>query len=222
MIERVWAMEGLRRVLPWLLWVGCATAHDVDAVSPGLGDEDASIGEGSAGSSGRASGGTSGQSGSSAGGRGGTAGSSAATGGRGGSGLFGGRSGGAGSGGGNLPCSPCSNAMGSMGMLTACCTQDNECGVDIGPLVGGGSNCVRQNMPGTESMDCPSYTFQGNFQLTSCCDGDGLCGVFIRMTAPLGCVDPELLGDLVSADSGGGGGMFFGGGQNQGQRERCN
>jgi hypothetical protein len=226
MIERAWQWMGWR-ALPVLVWAGCATAHDVDALSPELRGEDASVGMGTAGGSGRGTAGSSGQGGSSAGGRGGNGGSSMASGGSGGS--SGGRGGGTSGrgGGGNLPCSPCSGAMGSMGgMLSACCTQDNQCGVDIGSIVGQDSLCARQNAPGTESMDCPSYTFQGNFQLTSCCGADGLCGVFIRQTAPLGCVDPALLGDLVTRDSGGNmGGGFFGGqnmGGNQGGRQRCN
>jgi hypothetical protein len=103
-------------------------------------------------------------------------------------------------------CQPCEGAEGSMGPLEPCCTADGECGLDIGAINGLGPTCAQQNAPGTQSMSCPAYMFGQNFDLTSCCGAGGVCGVMIVMTAPLGCVDPRLLGDLVSpADAAGGG-----------------
>jgi hypothetical protein len=195
-----------------LLAFGCAEAHDVDAVSPNLRDDDGGVDEG---------GGSAGNDGA---GRGGASGSRAGSGGTGsgasGSGAAGSGAGGAGNGGGTgqpifgnvSSCAPCAGAEGSMGALQPCCTADGECGVDIGGLNGQGRTCARQNAPGMESMSCPEYVFQGNFMLTSCCGADGFCGVMIMQTAPLGCVDPELLGDLVEPAEEMGGGMMFGGG----------
>ncbi len=187
-----------------LLALGCAEAHDVDAVSPNLRDDDGGVDE---------SGGSAGDDGA---GRGGASGSRAGAGGSGasGSGGAGSGAGGAGDGGGTgqpifgnvSSCAPCAGAEGSMGALQPCCTADGECGLDIGALNGQGPTCARQNAPGMESMSCPEYVFQGNFMLTSCCGADGFCGVLIMQTAPLGCVDPELLGELVERGAGWGGG----------------
>lgn len=194
----------------------CTEAHDVDALALGLGDAGADEADGDAGSAG------------SAGSSGGSAGAGNA-----GSGT-GGSAGTAGSGG-RAPagqpvfddvssCAPCMGSDGMSGALEACCTADGACGLDISPFSGGAPQCVPQNAPGVESSACPAYTFGGTFALTSCCSEDGLCGVFIMQTAPLGCVDPALLGDLVSPAGMMGGGSMFGGGGNRGsgERARCN
>ena len=199
--------------------LSCTDAHDVDAVSPNLRDRDAASDEG--GSGGDSDDDDEDREGSSAG-RGGTgSGASGSTGGAGSAGRGGAGGAGTAGGGSGQPifgdvssCMPCRGAEGSMGALEPCCTADGECGVDIGELNGLGPTCVQQNAPGTESTTCPGYNFGGNFELTTCCGADGFCGVMIMQTAPLGCVDPRLLGDLVTPaeepDQGGSG--FFGGG----------
>jgi len=208
-----------------LLAFSCAQAHDVDAVSPNLRDDDGGVDE-SGGSAGNDGAGRGGASGSRAGAGGTGSGASGAGSAGSGAGSGAGRAGNGGGTGqpifGNVSsCAPCSGAEGSMGALQPCCTADGACGLDIGELTGQGRTCARQNAPGMESMSCPEYVFQGNFMLTSCCGANGFCGVMIMQTAPLGCVDPELLGDLVEPAEEMGGGMMFGGGMfgNQGGQD---
>jgi hypothetical protein len=194
----------------WSLFA-CAQAHDLDAVSANVRDGGAIDEGGGFGGDDGAGSGASG-SGSSTSGRGGSGASDSGSGGTG--------SGSAGSSGGTgqpvfgnvSSCAPCMGAEGSMGPLEPCCTADGACGLDLGDLNGLGPTCAQQNAPGMESMSCPEYVFEGNFMLTSCCGADGFCGVMIMQTAPLGCVDPALLGDLVMPAEDMGGGMMFGGG----------
>lgn len=234
-------IERLAVLLSCLMVVACADAHDVDAVTPNLRGDDAGSDEGaSSGTAGDDGASGSGNVGSGTGGAGSgsssTAGSGSTSNAGSGTGTSGTGSGSAGTPGGGTgqpvfgnvsSCAPCSGAMGSMGELEPCCTADGECGLDIGAINGLGRTCAQQNAPGTESMSCPAYVFNGNFDLTSCCGADGFCGVMIMQTAPLGCVDPALLGDLVEPAEGmmsGGGSMFGGGMRNQGDDEgpvRC-
>jgi hypothetical protein len=185
----------------------CAKAHDVDALNGAVRDGGQAAFAGASGSS-------------------------AGDGGAGGSGTSGSGAGAGGGAGSGQPifndvssCAPCLDSMGTGGTLRACCTAEGRCGLDVGPLSGRAPTCVQQNAPGGNAPNCPAFTFSGIFPLTSCCDQDGLCGVQVMQTAPLGCVDPMLLGDLVAPASSGGfpGGGFPGGGANRGgERQRCN
>jgi hypothetical protein len=240
MIERVetGARFGLVIALVASGVFACADAHDVDAVGSSLRRDGGDEGSGSADDEddegdpgdegGEDDGAGRGSSGS------GAAGGDSGNAGRAGSGGSG--QGNAGNGGGTgepefddvSSCAPCMGAEGTMGALEPCCTADGECGLDIGALNGLGPTCARQNAPGTESTSCPDYVFQGNYMLTSCCGADGVCGVMIVQTAPLGCVDPALLGDLVmpaGTAMTSGGGMFGGGmrrgGQDDDEPARC-
>lgn len=187
----------IARVLVLFLFMmlgACVDAHDAGATSPDLRDEDEGSDEG-AGSEDPDGGPGSGQGnpgagadGGSAAGRGGGSSEAGSSGGGTGQPVFGNVS----------SCQPCEGAMGSMDAFEPCCTADGECGLDIGVINGLGPTCAQQSAPGTGSTSCPIYNFGQNFELTSCCGGDGMCGVMIVMTAPLGCVDPRLLGDLVS------------------------
>lgn len=200
----------------------CAQAHDLDAINSNVRDGGAiDEGGGFGGDDGAGSGASGSGSGTSGSGASGTGGAGTGSGSAGtGSGSAGTGSGSAGSSGGTgqpvfgnvSSCAPCMGAEGSMGALDPCCTADGACGLDIGDLNGLGPTCAQRNAPGMESMSCPQYVFEGNFMLTSCCGADGFCGVMIMQTAPLGCVDPALLGDLVMPAEDMGGGMMFGGG----------
>jgi hypothetical protein len=165
----------------------CTDAHDAGARSADERDEDEGSDEG-AGSEDRDGGRGNPGAGADGGGTPGGGGEAGSSGGGTGQPVFGDVS----------ACQPCEGAEGSMGALEPCCTADGECGLDIGDINGLGPTCAQQNAPGEESMSCPAYIFGGNFDLTSCCGADGACGVMIMQTAPLGCVDPRLLGDLVS------------------------
>jgi hypothetical protein len=173
----------------------CSDGHDVDESDSNSRDDDQSSEEG-AGSSDRDGGSGRGNAGEDGSGTGRDGGGNPDTTGGTGEPVFGDVS----------SCQPCAGAEGSMGALEPCCTADGECGLDIGAINGLGPTCAQQNAPGAESMSCPAYIFGENFDLTSCCGADGFCGVMIVMTAPLGCVDPRLLGDLVSAADGSGDG----------------
>jgi hypothetical protein len=101
-------------------------------------------------------------------------------------------------------CSPCSGTMGIAGALEPCCTNDGECGVDLGALTGM-SSCVQQNAPGDLDPSCPELDVMGMFTIPGCCMPSGQCGVRIVMLAPLGCVDPDELGGFLGGGGGGGG-----------------
>ena len=186
---------------------GCSDSHDLDRGVPAL-RNDGGL-QGGAGSGGMATAGT-GPGGAPAGGTGGIFGGG--TGGTpGGSGGSGGGTGGLGPGGGVSPnagnppvvsqdvttCSPCPPAMGIGGALEACCTADNQCGVDVTMLTGT-AMCVQQNGPGAQSSECPTGDYMGFVSVPGCCKPDGTCGVVIQQLAPLGCVSVDALGGLIT------------------------
>ena len=102
-------------------------------------------------------------------------------------------------------CSPCDSAMGAAGTVPACCTDGGACGVDLGALTGNGSDCVMQNAPGAESAECPAVDYNGT-AVPGCCMPSGQCGILIRRIAPLGCVEPDVVADVLPGLTGGGGG----------------
>lgn len=89
-------------------------------------------------------------------------------------------------------CMPCQSAMGFNGTLEACCSAPGVCGVDVSSITGQAS-CMRQNAPGTQTMNCPSGDLMGLFTIPGCCGADGICGLVIMQIAPLGCVHSDVL-----------------------------
>jgi hypothetical protein len=98
-------------------------------------------------------------------------------------------------------CSPCESISGSLGGVPACCTDDNQCGADLSAL-GGSAGCVDREQPGSMSNECPSISImQGGFDIPGCCRANGRCGITIMRLAPLGCVEPGVVEDLLMFDS---------------------
>ena len=98
-------------------------------------------------------------------------------------------------------CSPCESISGSLGGVPACCTDDNQCGADLSAL-GGSAGCVAREQPGSMSNECPSISIMnGGFDIPGCCRATGRCGITIMRLAPLGCVDPSVVEDLLMFDS---------------------
>jgi hypothetical protein len=84
--------------------------------------------------------------------------------------------------------------------VPACCTDDDQCGADLSAL-GGSAGCVARQQPGAQSNQCPQVPIMsGGFQIPGCCLPSGRCGIVIMLLAPLGCVEPEVVEDLVSFD----------------------
>jgi hypothetical protein len=99
-------------------------------------------------------------------------------------------------------CSPCESLNRSLGGVPACCTDDNQCGADLSAL-GSRSGCVARDQPGTMTSQCPEVSImQGGFQIPGCCLPSGRCGIIIMRLAPLGCIEPSVVEDLLQFDMG--------------------
>jgi hypothetical protein len=107
-------------------------------------------------------------------------------------------------GGGNNPnvsaCAPCEGVMGVLGDVPACCTSADECGVDLSGL-GGPAECQPRDQPGRQTGQCPSIDSQGTM-IPGCCRPNGECGIIIMRTAPLGCIDPDVIANVIQIDPG--------------------
>ena len=98
-------------------------------------------------------------------------------------------------------CSPCESLNGSLGGVPACCTDDNQCGADLSAL-GGSAGCVERDQPGSQDMQCPEVSIMmGGFQIPGCCLPSGECGIVIMRLAPLGCIEPSVVEDLLEFDA---------------------
>jgi hypothetical protein len=84
----------------------------------------------------------------------------------------------------------CAMPMGGFGM--ACCTPDDECGVDS--IIAPGT-CLPQGAPGGIDSSCPPFELMAGMGITlyGCCTPDGECGALSTGATGRGCVANSIL-----------------------------
>jgi hypothetical protein len=110
---------------------------------------------------------------------------------------------------GGIGCISCQPAS-VFGLLSfpACCTADDQCGLDF-EMLAGGPLCIERDAPGTPDSTCPMTMVMG-FPLPGCCRPDATCGVQVTLV-PLGCISGAIA-SLLPGGGGGSGGPSGGGG----------
>ena len=76
----------------------------------------------------------------------------------------------------------CMPPMGGAMLGTACCTDDDECGIESALAPG---MCLPANAPGGIDPSCPNYDVMGFLTWYGCCTPEGQCGA---LGGALGCV----------------------------------
>jgi hypothetical protein len=89
------------------------------------------------------------------------------------------------------PCevTQCQGATGLFGDMPACCTLQEQCGLDFTAL--GVPDCLQRDAPGQITAACPAADIFGLLQFPGCCAPSGMCGVNVNSFLPLGCMVGE-------------------------------
>jgi hypothetical protein len=80
----------------------------------------------------------------------------------------------------------CQGATSFFGDTPACCTVDEQCGLDFSAL--GLAECLQREAPGQITAACPAVDLFGFVSFPGCCAPEGLCGLNVNAFLPLGCV----------------------------------
>lgn len=79
----------------------------------------------------------------------------------------------------------CQGASTFIGELPACCTAEEQCGLDFASL--GLTACLQRDAPGVNDPACPDVDLFGFFTFEGCCAPSGQCGLVLQDFLPVGC-----------------------------------